>query len=196
MSGSGGDKGRFRPQTNREQCEGMARVNVWMLKLQWRKDRVDWKWSAETVQSTLSPKTSPDWVLSQLSLLVNWCSFFFNLSCQRWCLKAVTGRHYHIGHVRFYAQSNNSKISSQLFMFMSYTMTILCAFATMNLMWNLDTVQKTQHTVALCHHHLQIMCQFSHIYSILDKPFCGGQAIPLPGTITNECICRPCQNDD
>lgn len=55
VSGSRGDKGRFRPQTNKS--EG---VTVCMLKLLWRKDGVDWKRSAETVQSTLPPKTRPD----------------------------------------------------------------------------------------------------------------------------------------
>lgn len=51
------------PQTNREQCEGMERVNVWMLKLLWRKCSADWNWSAETVQSTQKDKARPDRVL-------------------------------------------------------------------------------------------------------------------------------------
>lgn len=41
VSGSRGDKGRLRPQTNKS--EGMEGVTVCMLKLLWRKDRVDWK---------------------------------------------------------------------------------------------------------------------------------------------------------
>lgn len=51
----------FRPQTNREQCQGTDGVNVWMLKLPWRTDRAGWNWSAETVQSTRQVQTHFLW---------------------------------------------------------------------------------------------------------------------------------------
>lgn len=87
-------EGRFWPQTDREWRNGWG-VSVWMLELLWRKDRVDWKRSAETVQSTFPPqnpsKTRPDrqlwkcleafkqimWLINDMVLSLQW----LNMKC-------------------------------------------------------------------------------------------------------------------